>query len=266
MSHARHCSSAGGWRVTGAELRVGSVAWPRCPGAEAAASTRVGPADHRRAGPPRSWPGAAPTSTCSWWARARAGPVRRLLLGSTSSTSCAGPLPVLVVPRTVAAAAVDEGPSPTRRRGERAPHTPAAHADGGGDRGRRGARLAGRGDAADAAWAAAAIALVPLTWSVGRSLARRDVGVDLIALLAIAAALVLGEYLAAAVVALMSGGTTLEALAARRAARAHPPLARPPHDPPATGGPWWRCRSRRSSWATWSSCGRARSCRWTASW
>ena len=81
--------------------------------------------------------------------------------------------------------------------------------------------LAGRGDAADAAWAAtAAIALVPLTWSVGRSLARRDVGVDLIALLAIAAALALGEYLAAAVVALMmSGGSTLERLAARRSQR-----------------------------------------------
>ena len=74
---------------------------------------------------------------------------------------------------------------------------------------------------ADAVWAAtAALALVPLTWSVGRSLARRDVGVDLIALLAIAAALALGEYLAAAVVALMmSGGSTLERLAARRSQR-----------------------------------------------
>ena len=61
---------------------------------------------------------------------------------------------------------------------------------------------------------------MPLTWSVGRSLARRDVGVNLIALLAIAAALALGEYLAAAVVALMmSGGSTLERLAARRSQR-----------------------------------------------
>jgi heavy metal translocating P-type ATPase len=92
--------------------------------------------------------------------------------------------------------------------------------------------LAGRGDAADASWAAtAAIALVPLTWSVGRSLARRDVGVDLIALLAIAAALALGEYLAAAVVALMmSGGTTLERLAARRSQRELTALlSRAPH-------------------------------------
>jgi heavy metal translocating P-type ATPase len=56
--------------------------------------------------------------------------------------------------------------------------------------------------------------------SVARTLARKDVGVDLIALLAIAAALALGEYLAAAVVALMlSGGNALEERAARRSQR-----------------------------------------------
>ncbi len=77
------------------------------------------------------------------------------------------------------------------------------------------------GDAGDLVWAAAiAITLVPLTWSVGRSLMRGDVGVDAIALVAMAGALALGEYLAGAVVALMlSGGNALEAAAGRRARR-----------------------------------------------
>lgn len=65
-----------------------------------------------------------------------------------------------------------------------------------------------------------AIILVPLTWSVARSLLHGDVGVDGIALVAIAGALVLGEYLAAAVVAVMlAGGNALEASAGRRARR-----------------------------------------------
>ncbi len=74
---------------------------------------------------------------------------------------------------------------------------------------------------ADAVWAAsAAIMLVPLTWSVVRSLVRRDVGVDAIALVAIAGALALGQYLAGAVIALMlAGGNALEAYASRRATR-----------------------------------------------
>ena len=56
-------------------------------------------------------------------------------------------------------------------------------------------------------WAVtAATLLVPLTWSVAKTLLRGDVGVDSIALIAIASALVLGEYLAAAVVALMLAG------------------------------------------------------------
>src|SRR4249919_61740 len=74
---------------------------------------------------------------------------------------------------------------------------------------------------ADAAWGlGAAIVLVPLIADTLRSLAQRDVGVDAIALVAIAGALILGEELAAAIVALMmSGGAALEAWAAGRARR-----------------------------------------------
>ena len=75
--------------------------------------------------------------------------------------------------------------------------------------------------AGDAVWAAAAIVmLVPLTLSVAKALARGDIGVDVIALLAMGSALALGEYLVAAVIALMmSGGNALEAYAAGRARR-----------------------------------------------
>ena len=75
--------------------------------------------------------------------------------------------------------------------------------------------------AAHVSWAATdAMLLVPLTWSVLRSLLRRDVGVDAIALVSMAGALALGEYLAGAVVALMlAGGNALEASANRRARR-----------------------------------------------
>lgn len=81
--------------------------------------------------------------------------------------------------------------------------------------------LLGVQTAGEAIWAAGIlITLVPLTWSVLRSLARGDVGVDAIALVAMAAALALGEYLAGAVVALMlAGGNALEAAAGRRARR-----------------------------------------------
>lgn len=77
------------------------------------------------------------------------------------------------------------------------------------------------GDAGDTVWAVAiVIALLPLSWSVGRSLLRGDVGVDAIALVAMAGALALGQYLAGAVIALMlSGGNALEAAAGRRARR-----------------------------------------------
>jgi heavy metal translocating P-type ATPase len=74
---------------------------------------------------------------------------------------------------------------------------------------------------ADWIWAATtATLLVPLTLSVLRSLLRRDVGVDAIALVSMGGALGLGEYLAGAVVALMlAGGNALEESANRRARR-----------------------------------------------
>jgi heavy metal translocating P-type ATPase len=82
------------------------------------------------------------------------------------------------------------------------------------------ALLVGSGPA-DAVWAATvAVMLVPLSWSVTRALFRGDVGVDVIALLAMAGALVLGEYLAGAVIALMlAGGNALERFASGRARR-----------------------------------------------
>ena len=81
--------------------------------------------------------------------------------------------------------------------------------------------LTGAETPADAVWAAATVALlVPLTVSVVRSLARGDVGVDAIALLAMAGALAIGEYLAGAVIALMlAGGNALELFAQSRARR-----------------------------------------------
>ena len=74
---------------------------------------------------------------------------------------------------------------------------------------------------ADIAWAAGAtVVLVPLVFATARSLLRGDVGVDAIALVAIVWALALGEFLTAAIVALMmSGGAALEAWAEGRARR-----------------------------------------------
>jgi heavy metal translocating P-type ATPase len=79
----------------------------------------------------------------------------------------------------------------------------------------------GQKPAADWLWAAAtALLLGPLTLSVVRSLLRRDVGVDAIALVSMAGALALGQYLAGAIVALMlAGGNALEEAANRRARR-----------------------------------------------
>jgi heavy metal translocating P-type ATPase len=79
----------------------------------------------------------------------------------------------------------------------------------------------GRRTAADWLWAATtALLLGPLAFSVLRSLMRRDVGVDAVALVAMAGALALGEYLAGAVIALMlAGGNALEEAANRRARR-----------------------------------------------
>ena len=60
-------------------------------------------------------------------------------------------------------------------------------------------RLLGEVGVADAVWAAStAMMLVPLTWSVARTLWRRDVGVDAIALVAMASELVPSKSSAAA--------------------------------------------------------------------
>lgn len=80
---------------------------------------------------------------------------------------------------------------------------------------------AGHDDAADLLWAATVAAmLVPLTWSVASTIIHGRVGVDAIALVAMAGALALGEFLAGAVIALMlAGGNALEVAANRRARR-----------------------------------------------
>jgi heavy metal translocating P-type ATPase len=69
--------------------------------------------------------------------------------------------------------------------------------------------------------AAVVVLLVPLVLDVLRTVfVQRRLGVDVIALVAMAGALALGEYLAGAVIALMfSGGQALEAAASRRARR-----------------------------------------------
>jgi heavy metal translocating P-type ATPase len=79
----------------------------------------------------------------------------------------------------------------------------------------------GHDAAAEVLWAAIVVALlVPLIWSVLATLRGGRVGVDAIALIAMAGALALGEELAGAVIALMlAGGNTLEAAADRRARR-----------------------------------------------
>jgi cation transport ATPase len=81
--------------------------------------------------------------------------------------------------------------------------------------------LLGMPGAGSTVWAASTAAILgPLVVSVVRSLLRRDVGVDAIALVAIGSALALGQYLAGAVVALMlAGGNALELYATRRAGR-----------------------------------------------
>lgn len=82
-------------------------------------------------------------------------------------------------------------------------------------------RVAAVGDADRWAWAGTtAIVLVPTIVSVVRGLLRRETGVDLIAVLAMAGALVLGEYLAGAIIAVMlTGGAALERFAVARARR-----------------------------------------------
>ena len=79
--------------------------------------------------------------------------------------------------------------------------------------------LAGRHGLAGGLWATTtAVALLPLVVQVMMSVLRGEIGVDIIALLAMGGALALGQYLAGAVVALMlSGGSLLESFAAARA-------------------------------------------------
>jgi heavy metal translocating P-type ATPase len=81
------------------------------------------------------------------------------------------------------------------------------------------ARLAGAGAVADAGFlAAAACGLGYAVWSAAESLRRGRLGVDVIALLALAGAVAVGELLAAAVISVMlTSGRTLEAWAAERA-------------------------------------------------
>src|SRR6266511_1743969 len=80
---------------------------------------------------------------------------------------------------------------------------------------------AGEHDTANMAWAATTIVgILPLAYSVAIDLLHRETGVAVIALLAMAGALALGEYLAGAVIALMlSSGRSLEAFADARAHR-----------------------------------------------
>lgn len=72
---------------------------------------------------------------------------------------------------------------------------------------------------ADMAWAGATVvALIPLTYLVTRALLSGKVGVDIIALIAMAGSIYLGQYLAGAVIAVMlSGGQVLEEFAESRA-------------------------------------------------
>ena len=80
-------------------------------------------------------------------------------------------------------------------------------------------RLAGRADLASLAWLiGVAPALIALVVEILRSLRAGEVGLDIVAALSMTAALVFGETLAAAVVAVMySGGSFLEAFAEGRA-------------------------------------------------
>jgi heavy metal translocating P-type ATPase len=83
------------------------------------------------------------------------------------------------------------------------------------------ARLAGAGGLGDLVLGlTVAAGLVPLAVSVARRLARREPGVDVVALLALGGSLALGEYLAGAVIAVMlASGRVLEAYAGDRARR-----------------------------------------------
>jgi cation transport ATPase len=82
-------------------------------------------------------------------------------------------------------------------------------------------RIAGLEPWADWVWAASTVpVLLALLVEIGRSLRQRDFGLDIVAALSMTAALIFGEELAAAIVALMyAGGQYLEAYAEGRAQR-----------------------------------------------
>jgi cation transport ATPase len=88
------------------------------------------------------------------------------------------------------------------------------------------ARLTGAGGAADIAWlVTAAVGLGFAVWSAAVSLRRGRVGVDVIALLALAGAVAVGKLLAAAVISVMlASGRALESWAAERARERRAPL------------------------------------------
>ncbi|MDP5335636.1 MAG: heavy metal translocating P-type ATPase [Paracoccaceae bacterium] len=91
--------------------------------------------------------------------------------------------------------------------------------------------FAGLAEMADLVWIAGVLpALVALVVEILRSIGRGEVGLDIVAALSMTAALVFGETLAAAVVAVMySGGTFLESFAEGRARREmHALLSRVP--------------------------------------
>lgn len=78
-------------------------------------------------------------------------------------------------------------------------------------------------------WSLIAIILlggIPLLWATARQLVRGEIGVDVIAILAIGGSLILGQYLAGAIIVLMlSGGEALEAFALHRAGKSLSRLA-----------------------------------------
>jgi heavy metal translocating P-type ATPase len=82
-------------------------------------------------------------------------------------------------------------------------------------------QLVGLAPAGDALWVAAgSVGAAYAAWNVFDSLRRGRLGVDIIALLALVGAILVGEYLAAAVISLMvASGQALEAWAAGRAKR-----------------------------------------------
>ncbi|HET8909127.1 MAG TPA: heavy metal translocating P-type ATPase [Ktedonobacterales bacterium] len=90
-----------------------------------------------------------------------------------------------------------------------------------------------------AEWSLIAVILlggIPLLWATLWQLAHREIGVDVIAILAISGSLILGQYLAGAIIVLMlSGGAALEAFALRRAGKS---LSRLAERAPRTAHVW----------------------------